>query len=231
VVELADVLRRPADAERPSDEWRPFFVLAQGERNVALLCDRLVDEQELVVKGLGAPLVRVRHVGGAAVLGTGAVVVILNPVDLVKSALGSLDAAPAHSGGPRPLDAAPAEAPRRRVLVADDSVMTRTLERSILESAGYEVIVATDGQHALELLGTTPVDAVVSDVEMPRLTGIQLTGAIRQDERLRHLPVVLVTSLDAPEHVERGAAAGADAYIVKGRFDQNELLQTLGRLL
>jgi two-component system chemotaxis sensor kinase CheA len=117
------------------------------------------------------------------------------------------------------------------VLVVDDSVMTRTLERSILESAGYEVVVATDGQQALELLRSNPVELVVSDVEMPRMTGLELTAAVRQDEQLRHLPIVLVTSLDSPEHVERGAAAGADAYIVKGRFDQNDLLQTVGRLL
>jgi two-component system chemotaxis sensor kinase CheA len=120
---------------------------------------------------------------------------------------------------------------RRRVLVVDDSVMTRTLERTILESAGYTVLVAGDGVDALQLLDESDVDAVVSDVEMPRMGGLELTAALRQDERWRHLPIVLVTSLDAPEHVERGAAAGADAYIVKGRFDQSELLQTVGRLL
>jgi len=109
--------------------------------------------------------------------------------------------------------------------------MTRTLERTILETAGYNVVVAGDGEQALSILRNSEVDAVVSDVEMPRMSGLELTAAIRQDEHLRHLPVVLVTSLDAPEHVERGAAAGADAYIVKGRFDQNELLQTVGRLL
>jgi two-component system chemotaxis sensor kinase CheA len=109
--------------------------------------------------------------------------------------------------------------------------MTRTLERTILESAGYTVLVAGDGVDALQLLDESDVDAVVSDVEMPRMGGLELTAALRQDERWRHLPIVLVTSLDAPEHVERGAAAGADAYIVKGRFDQSELLQTVGRLL
>ena len=109
--------------------------------------------------------------------------------------------------------------------------MTRTLERTILESAGYSVLVASDGADALELLRESDVDAIISDVEMPRMTGLELTAAIRQDDRWRHLPIVLVTSLDAPEHVERGAAAGADAYIAKVRFDQNELLQTIGRLL
>jgi two-component system, chemotaxis family, sensor kinase CheA len=230
VVELADVLQR--GNTRPSassaDEWRPFVLLPQGDRAVALLTDRLIDETELVVKSLGAPLMRVRHVGGAAVLGTGAVVVILNPADLIKSALGNIEAGPRSRIADVPMQAI---ATRRQVLVVDDSVMTRTLERTILEAAGYSVVVAIDGAQALDMLTEHQVDLIISDVEMPRMDGFELTSAVRQDERWRHLPIVLVTSLDAPEQVERGAAAGADAYIVKGRFDQNDLLQTIGRLL
>ncbi len=229
VVELSGVLKQPAspDAPESTEEWRPFFVLIQGDRAVALLTDRLVDETELVVKALGAPLKRVRHVSGAAVLGTGSVVVILNPSDLFNSAVGNMETAPRASAS----DPSKTSAARRRVLIVDDSVMTRTLERTILEGAGYSVAVAADGVQALELLNESDFDVVVSDVEMPRMTGVELTIALREDERWRHLPVVLVTSLDAPEHVERGAAAGADAYIVKGRFDQNDLLQTVARLV
>ncbi len=231
VVELADVLQRSkADtAGLAADDWRPFILLPQGDRAVALLTDRLIDETEVVVKALGAPLARVRHVGGAAVLGTGAVGVILNPADLIKSSLGNIDAAPRSRVGDAP--ATHTIATRRHVLVVDDSVMTRTLERTILEAAGYSVVVAADGAQALDLLNEHQIDAIVSDVEMPRMDGLALTSAVRQDERWRHLPIVLVTSLDSPEQVERGAAAGADAYIVKGRFDQNDLLQTIGRLL
>ena len=233
VVELSEVLQQRAIDTRPvaaEQDWRPFFVLPHGDRAVALLADRLVDETELVVKALGAPLTRVRHVGGAAVLGTGAVVVILNPGDLVKSALGSIESAPRSA--PLHVAVAHTDNPRRRVLVVDDSVMTRTLERTIFESAGYSVVVASDGMHALEILSDgAHVDAVVSDIEMPRMNGLELTAALRQDERWRNLPIVLVTSMGSPEHIEAGAAAGADAYIVKGRFDQNDLLQTVGRLL
>jgi two-component system, chemotaxis family, sensor kinase CheA len=230
VVELSTVLGTSRNGTtHASEAWRPFFVLPQGNRAVAVLTEQLIDETELVVKPLGAPLKRVRHVGGAAVLGTGHVVVILNPSDVFRSAVGNLDAAPRLAAAEAVV--AQPERPMHRVLVVDDSVMTRTLERTILEAAGYAVVVATDGAHALEILDQTAVDAIVSDVEMPRMNGFDLTAAVRQDERWRHLPVVLVTSLDAPDHVERGASAGADAYIVKGRFDQNDLLQTVGRLL
>ena len=117
------------------------------------------------------------------------------------------------------------------MLVVDDSLTTRTLERSILEAAGYEVAAATDGMEAIGMLRDQPIDLVVSDVEMPRLDGFGLTAEMRRDEKLRQVPVVLVTSLDAREHRERGVAVGADAYIVKSGFDQVELLDTVARLL
>src|SRR5262249_45565773 len=151
--------------------------------------------------------------------------VILNPSDLLKSGLGL-----AGRAGRRTADAsvAPAEAHKPRLLVVDDSVMTRTLERSILESAGYETLVAGDGLEALQLLREQRLDRGVPDGEMPRLDGLGLTAELRRDEKLRHIPVVLITSLGSPEHRERGAAAGADAYIVKSAFDQGQLLETIG---
>jgi two-component system, chemotaxis family, sensor kinase CheA len=169
----------------------------------------------------------VRNVGGAAVLGSGETILILNPSDLLKSGLrrGLL--------APGPIATAETAATRRRarVLVVDDSLTTRTLERSILEAAGYDVSVAADGVEALTVLRADPVDLVISDVDMPRLDGFGLTAEIRRDAALRQLPVVLVTSLAAPEHRERGVAVGADAYIVKSSFDQAQLLDTIGRLL
>ena len=181
-----------------------------------------------MIKSLGWPLRRVRNVSGAAVLGSGQTVVILNPIDLLKSGLklvGSRGRGGATSAASEP------ERRQRRLLVVDDSLTTRTLERSILESAGYGVLVAADGMEALAILRAEPIDLVVSDVDMPRLDGFGLTAEIRRDDELRQTPVVLVTSLDAPEQRERGVAAGADAYIIKSGFDQAQLLDTVGRLL
>jgi two-component system chemotaxis sensor kinase CheA len=130
-------------------------------------------------------------------------------------------------------EAAASEAERRprRVLVVEDSLTTRTLEKTILEAAGYETVAVTDGLAALDVLRREPIDIVVSDVEMPRLDGFGLTSEIRRDEKLHHLPVVLVTSLEAAEHRERGVQVGADAYITKSGFAQGHLLDTIGRLL
>jgi two-component system, chemotaxis family, sensor kinase CheA len=228
VVELAAVLERPLPTGHQPDEWRPLVVLHQGERRLAILTEKLVGEQEIVVKSLGWPLRHIPNVSGAAVLGSGQTVVILNPSDLLKN--GSKLAAVAVRSG-----AAPGVAQKRRVhrlLAVDDSLTTRTLLRSILEAAGYAVTVAADGLEALTLLQQSEsFDLVVADVEMPRMNGFELTEAIRRDERLRQTPVVLVTSLAGRDHRERGVAVGADAYIVKSVFEQGLLLDTIGRLL
>ncbi len=228
LVALTALLGLPAAANVAPGAWQPYLILRQEGRRVAILVDRLRGEQEIVVKPLGWPLRRVRNVGGVAVLGSGETVAILNPGDLLAGGLrlGGLQTTARARGGP-----VAQVVRRRRVLVVDDSLTTRTLERGILEAAGYETLVATDGAEALELLGREGVDLVVSDVEMPNLDGFGLATAIRRDEGLRHIPVILVTSLDTAEHRERGASAGADAYLTKGSFDQGQLLDTIGRLL
>jgi two-component system, chemotaxis family, sensor kinase CheA len=228
VVDLATILRRPpAAADRSADDWRQFIMLQQGDRRLVILTDKLIGEQEIVVKSLGWPLQRVPNVSGAAVLGSGEAVVILNSSDLLRQGGQLAQIAPGSSAA----ETHHPERPVHRLLVVDDSLTTRTLIRGILEAAGYEVRVAADGLEALTLLRGETVDLVVADVEMPRMDGYELTEAIRRDERLRHTPVVLVTSLASRDHRERGVAAGADAYIVKANFVQGQLLDTVGRLL
>src|SRR5262249_629062 len=121
------------------------------------------------------------------------------------------------------------------VLVVDDSITTRTLEKNILEAAGYRVRLAIDGVEALQVLAEMAddggCDLMLSDVDMPRLNGFDLTTRVRPDARFQHLPVVLVTSLDTAEDRERGISAGADAYIVKRQFEQQILLDTIARLI
>jgi two-component system chemotaxis sensor kinase CheA len=127
--------------------------------------------------------------------------------------------------------AAGANTAARRLLVADDSVTTRTLEKTVLEAAGYEVIAASDGAEAWHLLQERGADLVISDVEMPRMDGFALTEAVRGSRRFRDLPVILLTALDNERDRARGLEVGADAYLVKSAFDQTVLLRTLEQLL
>jgi len=115
--------------------------------------------------------------------------------------------------------------------VADDSITARTLLRSILETAGYRVTTAVDGADAFAQARDGNFDLVVSDVDMPRMSGFELTEKIRSNKKLGELPVVLVTALESREDRERGVDAGANAYIVKSSFDRSNLLEVVRRLI
>ena len=115
--------------------------------------------------------------------------------------------------------------------MAEDSITARTLLKNILESAGYYVQTAVDGIDAITALKGLEFDIVVSDVEMPRMNGFDLTSRIRSDKKLSELPVVLVTALESREDKERGIDAGANAYIVKSSFDQSNLIEVIKRLI
>ena len=225
LVALADLL---GVAQISANSGGLALILGSGERQVACQIDALLGEQELVIHHLPAPLVRVRYVSGATILADGQVVPILDVVDLVRAAAGSRRA-------PLPAPTTVEEHRIPTVLVVDDSITTRTLEKNILESAGYRVRLATDGQEALDLLRAMAdnggCDLLLSDIDMPRLNGFDLTRQVRGDAKLRHLPVVLVTSLDSAGDRERGVAAGADAYIIKRAFDQQALLDIISRLV
>ena len=168
-------------------------------------------------------LSRVRNVSGGTVFGNGRVVPVLNVADLFRSAL-AVEAPAVTPPSPS------LQARRVSVMVAEDSITSRTLLKNILESAGYEVRTAVDGADALSQLRAEPCDVVVSDIEMPRMDGFQLTAAIRADARLAALPVVLVTGLESRSDRERGIDVGASAYLVKSSFDQGNLVEVIQKL-
>jgi two-component system chemotaxis sensor kinase CheA len=202
---------------------RPCVVARIGEERAGLLVDEVLGDREGLVKELRPPLARVRNVAGAGLLGTGELVLILRPGDLLRSMRGAPPAAP-----PAPPEE---EARQTAVLVVDDSITTRTMERNLLEAAGYRVQVAADGLEGWTALKEGDFDLVVSDVDMPRLDGFELTARIRADQKLAGLPVVLVTALERREDKERGIEVGANAYIIKSSFDQSNLLEIIRRLV
>lgn len=226
-VRLADILglQCPAAPEGNRANWQ-VAVLENAGKRVAFGVDAILGDQEVLVKGLGPQLKRVPNVAGATVLGNGKLVPILSVPDLLKSAARTTP----RGAVPAPMPAA-GLAPRRSLLVVEDSITSRSLLKNILESAGYRVATAVDGIDALTQLRTEPFDLVVSDVEMPRMNGFDLTAKLRQEKALADLPVVLVTALESREDKERGIEVGANAYIVKSSFDQSNLLEVIGRLI
>jgi two-component system chemotaxis sensor kinase CheA len=225
LVRLADLLGLPRGNGDGPVEHLPVVILAAAEKRIAFAVDQVLEVREVLVKPLGPQLSRVRNVAGATVLGNGRVVPILNINDLIRSAVNISAAAAVPLSSVAKRDALPV-----RVLVAEDSITSRTLLKNILEASGFQVRTAIDGIDALTLLKSEEFDIVVSDVEMPRMDGFSLTAAIKQDKDFTALPVVLVTGLESREDRERGIDVGANAYIVKSSFDQSRLVEVIRKL-
>ncbi len=189
-----------------------------------LRVEQVMWEQDVVIKPLPAPIVRVRTIVGATLLGTGELVPVLHIPDLLDVTRRSDRGLSLDSGES-------AEEKISRLLVVDDSITSRVLLHDILVSSGYQVKTAIDGIDALTHLRESEYDLVVSDVEMPRMNGFELTQTIRGDEKLHEIPVILVTGLESREDRERGFDVGANAYIIKSGFDQSNLLEVIGRLI
>jgi two-component system, chemotaxis family, sensor kinase CheA len=217
---LASVLGKPSAA---MSERVAAIVLIQSGRRVVLVVDAIVGIFDLVVGALDPRLGRIRHLTGQARLASGNVALVVNASDLIDDVLGMTVMLPAAAAVPTK---------RRKILVVDDSATTRALEANILRTAGYDVIVAVDGEAALRQLAEHPqVDLIVSDIDMPNLDGFGLTQAVRSNDRIATLPVVLVTARGTDDDRARGLHVGANAYLVKSSFDQTVLLQTIARLL
>jgi two-component system chemotaxis sensor kinase CheA len=226
VARLADLLELPP---KPSDADKlTVVIVAVAEKRLGLIVDDLVGEQEIVIKNLGKQLAKVAGFAGATLLGSGQVILVLHVADLIKLAARAKPRilTPTADTDHREMDQ------QKTILVVDDSITTRTLEKNILEAVGYEVKLATDGKEALGVLATDGLPhLIVSDINMPRLDGFELTSRIKQDTRYADIPVILVTSLDSPADKARGIEVGADAYIVKSSFDQGNLLDTIEQLV
>lgn len=223
---LADALGLPSNrtAAQATDFIQVVILSSAGVR-IAFAVDAILDEQEVLLKGLGRQLVRLRNFAGSTVLASGELAPFLNVPDLLSSGIEAA-ASMTHAKA-----SAPANTHGKSILVVEDSVTARALLKNILQASGYQVKTAVDGLDALATLKTETVDLVVSDIEMPRMDGFDLTVNIRADKKLAELPVILVTALASREHRERGIDAGATAYIIKSDFDQIGLLEIIQRFI
>jgi chemotaxis protein histidine kinase CheA len=224
---LSDILELTGEEQADALAGAKFAAIVRfGDRRFAFGVEELLEYTQLVLKPLGDLLARVPNISGLSLLGTGELALVLNPADLIRTAGGTAsDQAFAAS---RDAEKRPST---KTILIADDSIATRELVKTLLESAGYRVIATADGLQALTALANTPVDAVISDVQMPNMNGFELTKAIKSRQSLSHLPVILVTSLGSQADIEHGMQAGADAHIIKKEMTRSELLKTINQLL
>lgn len=223
LVRLSDILG--VQENGPEAAKVPIVTIGYSGHRMGFMVDAFVGEQQIVIKPLGTHLKKVDNVAGVTILGAGQVVPILNVPDLMVNAR----TRSGHRMGAVPK--ADRQGPRK-VLICEDSFTTRELERSIFEAAGYDVETAVDGAQGFgKLRDGLAVDAVVTDVQMPNMTGFELTRAIKNDSALRDIPVIIVTSLERDEEKAEGIEAGADAYITKSVFNQDTLLDTVERLI
>jgi len=226
-----------------------LLLLRSGQYRCAIQVDDFIGGQEIVVKNIGPQLARVPGVTGAAVLGSGETVLILNPVILAQRwaeapvALASANVAAADSNAAQlatmtqaiaPLvSAAPPEPVRERqktIMVVDDSLTVRKITGRLLGREGYIVIAAKDGIEALEKLGDALPDVVITDVEMPRMDGFDLTRNIRNDARLQSLPIIMITSRTADKHREHATQLGVNVFLGKP-YEESELLRNIAELM
>lgn len=203
----------------------PLVVLSDAARRHVFQVDRLVGQRDVVLKGLSPLLPSLPAVAGASVEPDGSVLLVLDPPGLIHRARQQSPSRGAVPDLPRPA------VRRRRVLVVDDALTVRELQRSILERAGFDVRVAGDGTQALASLAAEPSDLVLTDIEMPTMDGFALTEAIRAHPTLANVPVLILSSRSSDADRQRGLDAGADGYILKNGFDEGSLLAAVNRLL
>jgi two-component system chemotaxis sensor kinase CheA len=222
---LADLLQIGDAAPALQGDMLPVMVLKSGDRRFAVWVDEFLSERDALIKDLGMACPATGNVSGGALLRAGTVFVVLNPAGLAATCTRS-------AGSVVPRKAMPVvETIASGILVVDDSITSRSLEKSILEAHGYRVRTAVDGLEALELLRAEKADLIITDVQMPRMDGFGLVKALKADARLKGIPVIIVSSLESPEDQERGLLLGADAYVVKRKFDQTELLEAIRQMI
>ena len=223
VVRLSDILGVPDTTSQIGGMTPiPIVELEYAGRKIACMVDEVIRVQEIVVRPLGSLLRRVKRITGAVILGDGSVAMVLDPLEIIQES---------YATGQKSYDRPPVQRLDKHILVVDDSATSRALLRRTLEISGYQVYTAHDGMDAFGKLREHNFDMVVSDVDMPRMNGYVLTEKIRADERFNQIPVLLVTSLDSVQDREYGKMVGANAYIVKSKFEKNSFIKTINTLL
>ncbi|SPA02212.1 Response regulator receiver ATP-binding histidine kinase, cheA family [Cupriavidus taiwanensis] len=229
LVSAAQVLQRAGADAAPAGEQVPVVIIGEGERTYGIAVDRLLGERLLVVQPLPAALGKIRDIAAGSLTDDGTPVLIFDVEDMIRSVEKLVSEG--RIEGVRQGAAASVQTRARRVLVVDDSLTVRELQRKLLAGRGYDVTVAVDGMDGWNVLRAEPFDLVITDIDMPRMDGIELVRRIRQDAALRQLPVMVVSYKDREQDRQRGLEAGADYYLAKGSFHDAALLDAVQDLI
>jgi chemotaxis protein histidine kinase CheA len=230
VIALNDMLQIPPQHARKTAQNNRhdgvlLLVVRVRSEKLALVVDDLLDEHDMVIKSMPEHMRKLSMISGMVTTGKNELVNILHVPVLLEMARNA-------RGDKKPSGLAAESAARVfRVLVVDDSLNTREIEKDVLEAHGYQITLAEDGLDGLRKAQSGDFDAVLTDVEMPNMDGFTLTEQLRQDEKYRDKPIIIITSREKEEDKRRGIQVGADAYIVKGDFSQSNLVETLRNLL
>ena len=231
--ELVGLIPASHVLELPAAEiqYEEFHVVVVSDRlsRYGIVVDRFIGQRELSVQSLDPRLGKVQDISAASLTEDGVPVLVIDVDDLVRS----IDAM--ASGGPigtlKPYTDVLSHKVRKRILVVDDSLTVREIERQLLESFGYRVDVAVDGMDGWNAVRRTKYQLIVTDVDMPRMDGIELVNSMKQDNQLRSLPIMIVSYKDRPEDRQRGLEAGADYYLTKGSFHDETLIEAVVDLI
>lgn len=230
VVKLSQVLGIPAkESSSSKGDSIKLMILSHNPTKLAFVVNAVYGEHEGIVKDLGPQLKYVRNIAGVTLIENSKLVPVINVTELIQSAI-ERSASKSSKGVNETSKKGKADG-AKRVLVVEDSITIRSMLRSFLEGAGFIATTAIDGIDGLNKLENDKFDVVVSDIEMPRMNGFELTKKIRSNSVLSDTPVILVTALESGDDMKKGMEAGADAYIVKSSFEQSNLLETIKRFI
>ncbi|WP_454727164.1 MULTISPECIES: hybrid sensor histidine kinase/response regulator [Cupriavidus] len=227
LVSAAQVLQQAES--RVDEDTVPVVVLGDHERTYGVAVDRLLGERILVVQPLAASLGKIKDIAAGSITEDGTPVLIFDAEDMIRSVEKLLSEGKIDRIRRGSVEAAPVR--RKRVLVVDDSLTVRELERKLLANRGYEVVVAVDGMDAWNVLRAESFDLVITDIDMPRMDGIELVTRIKREARLQQVPVMVVSYKDREQDRQRGLQAGADYYLAKGSFQDAALLDAVQDLI
>jgi chemosensory pili system protein ChpA (sensor histidine kinase/response regulator) len=232
------------DATPATQQYSPIMILKSGNDRVAIHVDEILGNREVVVKNIGPQLARMIGIAGATVLGSGEIVLILNPVPLAQRVAHESVRAPRVTPAELPegmgavaeMVNAQAATPKTEpvqglrtqhlVMVVDDSLTVRRVTQRLLTREGYQVVLAKDGVDALEHLQSVTPDVMLVDIEMPRMDGFDLTRNVRNDDRTRHIPIIMITSRTATKHRNYAMELGVNEYLGKP-YQEEALLKSI----